>query len=118
MEYFGKYWGAPVCDSCQHTETPVGQICFWCEESIGESDRGFLVPHASWKYMAGQEKIPPVQSIHLECMIRMTVGSLGHLRKTCSCYGGNEEDPPNMTKREAAIAAYREFSENEGTAKR
>lgn len=41
---------------------------------------------------------------HRECFIRQTCGSLGHVRKVCPCYGGNEEDPPGMTRREAAKA--------------
>jgi hypothetical protein len=43
--------------------------------------------------------------IHIECSIRMIVGSIGHQIKTCSCYGGDYEDPPGMTKHEAAHLA-------------
>jgi hypothetical protein len=42
---------------------------------------------------------------HRECAVRDVVGSLGHLRRQCSCFGGTEEDPPGMTKREAARVA-------------
>jgi hypothetical protein len=47
--------------------------------------------------------------LHRECMVRMIVGSVGHLRRTCSCYGGDQEDPEGVTRREAARAAEKEF---------
>jgi hypothetical protein len=43
---------------------------------------------------------------HIECYIRLTVGSLAHQQRKCSCYGGTEHDPPGMTLRQAAIAAF------------
>jgi hypothetical protein len=43
--------------------------------------------------------------IHHECLIRAVVGSVGHQLRRCSCYGGDEEDPPGLTKREAARLA-------------
>ncbi len=43
---------------------------------------------------------------HRECVLRQTIGGLNHLRGTCQCKGGPDEpDPPEMSKREAAIAA-------------
>jgi hypothetical protein len=42
---------------------------------------------------------------HYECLMRGVIGSVGHLRRACSCYGGTDEDPPGMTYRQAAIAA-------------
>ena len=44
-------------------------------------------------------------AMHGECYIRMLMGSVGHQLKACSCYGGTTEDPPGMTKHEAAHAA-------------
>ena len=34
---------------------------------------------------------------HRECLLRMVVGSVGHLVGRCSCFGGSEDDPPGMT---------------------
>lgn len=53
---------------------------------------------------------------HRECAIRSVVGSLGHLRGTCSCFGGTVEDPPGMTKRQAARAAMAEWKRQQGSA--
>ena len=43
---------------------------------------------------------------HIECMARIVLGSVGHQLQRCHCYGGTEEDPPGMSVREAAKAAY------------
>jgi hypothetical protein len=47
---------------------------------------------------------------HKNCFIRTIVGSLGHLRKQCNCYGGTLEDPQELSLREAANAAVREYA--------
>ena len=44
-------------------------------------------------------------SFHYECRLRAVMGSAAHLLKECSCYGGDREDPPGMTRREAAKLA-------------
>src|SRR5262245_1306654 len=42
---------------------------------------------------------------HVECLFRIG-GSLGHQMRLCACYGGTWDDPPGLTKREAARAVY------------
>lgn len=64
------------------------EICAWCGERITNSD----------------ELIRPSPG-HLECSLRAILGSVGHLRKKCSCYGGTEEDPPLTSNRDAARLA-------------
>lgn len=64
--------------------------CLHCGEPIIDGDP--IVPNAG-------------EPLHNVCFTRMLVGSVGHQRKRCSCFGGTEEDPPNLTKRQAAIAA-------------
>ncbi len=64
-------------------------ICAYCHEEILPGERADN--HGS--------------DFHKECSFRSIAGSVGHLRKRCSCYGGNEGDPPGMTPREAAKAA-------------
>lgn len=78
--------------------------CFRCGEPVlpGEEspqgvdvvDTNGAVIHHTW---------------HEECALRSVLGSVGHLRGTCSCRGGTEEDPPGLTKREAARAAMLEW---------
>jgi hypothetical protein len=102
MHEFGpKKW---LRDSEGVVATPVGVPCQRCEEPIEVGDFGLVMPHVE---AAGTARMAPH---HRECFLRSVFGSVGHQRKKCSCFGGTEEDPPEMTKREAAIAAVSEFS--------
>lgn len=69
--------------------------CDWCHEEI----------------LTGQEcrAIKGDHHFHHECSFRQIGGSVGHIRRKCSCYGGNEDDPPGMTIREAARASLAEW---------
>lgn len=68
--------------------------CLWCQEPITRAD--LARAHRAKLRMPG---------IHLECAIRNIVGSVGHQLRRCSCFGGTEEDPPGLTRRQAASAA-------------
>jgi hypothetical protein len=106
MKWFGNSWGAPICES-PHVETPVGVPCVYCEEPIQLGDRGVIIPHV------GQKGCDASHPWHMDCFLRTVVGSVGHQKQKCSCFGGNEDDPPGMTKREAATAAARLFKEEQ-----
>lgn len=103
MKWFGESWGAPACQPQDHTETPVGKLCGHCEEMVHQGDCGFL----QTAVMSGHNTHEV--AFHLECHMRLILGSVGHLNKRCSCYGGTDEDPPGMTVREAAIAAFQQY---------
>jgi hypothetical protein len=101
MPWFGK--GRPwnrLIDNTEHVATPVGQLCLYCDEAIVEGDEGQMV-----------FSFDGAKPVHRECLVRQVVGSIGHQLKRCSCYGGNEEDPPGMTRRQAAIAACKYFED-------
>ncbi len=55
--------------------------------------------------MPGEQSPIKGSDMHRECGMRCIIGSVGHLKGRCSCYGGMESDPPEMTLREAAKAA-------------
>lgn len=95
---FGSQWLGP---DVPLTPTPVGMKCSWCDESIAEGDVGEVSLHV---LRDGSQIYRPV---HRECRVRAALGSVGHQLRKCSCYGGTEEDPEGMTKREAARAAAR-----------
>lgn len=101
--WFGPTWDAPVNEG-PHVPTPVGQLCLWCTEAIEDGDAGVVMPCV--REMGAAATLEPE---HRDCFIRSTIGSLGHLRGQCSCYGGDQEDPPGMTMREAATAAVNEL---------
>lgn len=97
MKAFGPAHAHKDLEVCP---VPVGQKCLNCEEPFVENDQGFVMGCSPEIDSSGQV------GVHRECQFRMIFGSVGHQNKTCSCFGGStEEDPPNMTKREAAKAA-------------
>lgn len=77
-------------------------ICCHCEESIIDGER-FEYRHI--RDGSGMAAKP----IHHECAARLVLGSLGHLQGKCSCFNRgseSEDDPPGLTKRQAAKAAF------------
>lgn len=100
-EYFGEHWGVALLDGLRLGATPVGQSCSYCHESIQDGERGLWRPCIR---AIGED--PSIEPVHAECDFRMVMGSVGHIMEKCSCHGGTEEDPPAMSNREAAIAAW------------
>lgn len=96
MKAFGPKHAHEDVETCA---TPVGKACLWCEETLIEGDKGFLVGCSQDIDESGE--VP----YHRECMLRSLFGSVGHQNKKCSCLGSTEEDPSGMTRREAASAA-------------
>lgn len=88
-----RYFGPPALRKPDELQVPapLGQPCLLCGEAIEAGDTGTI-------NLSGQVT-------HYECGMRMAVGSIGHQKRCCSCYGGSEEDPPGMTFRQAAVAA-------------
>jgi len=75
--------------------------CAWCGEPVGEcAVKSNLIATDGVKRIA----------FHTECHLRQIFGSVGHQRGLCSCNGGpgTMDDPPGMTKHEAAWAATHE----------
>lgn len=70
--------------------------CPYCDEPVSELE---LRAQVYW------HTEPKQRWAHYECSVRQTVGSVAHQLGKCSCYGGTEDDPEGMTKREAAKAA-------------
>ena len=92
-----KWFGIALVDPEQaQVPTPVGQPCGFCREPIQIGDRGCTIPD-----FAGFEN-----PFHFECHMRLVIGSLAHQQRRCSCYGGREHDPPGMSLRQAARAAW------------
>lgn len=89
-----------MTENGQHVPTPVESKCCWCEEGFVEGDQGMVIPNFdSFSYY------------HKNCFLRTIFGSVGHQKRQCSCYGGMLEDPQELSPREAANAAVREYEE-------
>lgn len=122
MWWFGETWQAPACEPGRQVDAPVGKLCGWCEEEIEDGHRGFILPYLGpfeGCVIRGSDlALPPGMYLayHLECQLRQTFGSVGHIEGRCHCVGGDEEDPPGLTAREAAIAAVAAYERKHGTA--
>jgi len=97
--YFGRPWGPAAHDRALMVSVPIGMVCFVCEELIAHGDSGLFTWVVDVQGKASQ------RPQHRECFLRGILGSVGHQQGRCACFGGTEEDPPGMSKREAAIAA-------------
>lgn len=73
--------------------------CLWCEEPVSAGERAEATVLVS-------EGGPTMRWRHWECAARAALGSVGHQMGRCSCHGGTEEDPPGLTRRQAAQAAW------------
>lgn len=61
MKWFGKHWGAPICDLTPSAERPVGQPCVGCTRTIKPDEDGLIIPFES-------ETIE--QPWHLDCLLQ------------------------------------------------
>ena len=120
MRVFGAPWDAPAYDDGEQVPTPVGEPCEQCRELIEQGDRGVVIPGAKvidaagpgrLEVRAGREPtagrwVTVLLPFHLECHLRLSLGSLAHLEGRCSCTGA-EEPAVDMTAREEARAVQR-----------
>jgi hypothetical protein len=74
--FFGDRWDAPQVDDATQVNTPVGRQCLYCAEPVEQDDRGLLR-----YYSLGTPPAP----VHMECDLRMSLGSVAHLEGRCSC---------------------------------
>ncbi len=74
--------------------------CLWCDEPVEGAD-----PKEGMLYFNGVLYIK--RFLHINCYLRGRYGSVGHQEGKCGCRGGPNtmDDPPGMSKREAADAA-------------
>jgi hypothetical protein len=98
MKWFGIVPFGPACVDLPRVSPPVGEACAWCDEHITAIDEGYVLPHVDHETVTDRP-------FHLECFVRQVFGSVGHQLKVCACHGGEYEDSPTLTKREAAKAA-------------
>lgn len=106
-EYARKPWETQV-------DTPVGELCALCDEAIERGDIGTVMSIINM----GPDGKPVAarRPVHHECSMRSVIGSVAHIEGTCSCNipGSSEGDDPNLTKRQAAIAAVRAWEARRG----
>jgi hypothetical protein len=77
----------------------LGLLCLHCGEPFAPSEYGVIT------YLVGADGARASIARHRECELRQVIGSVGHLTRKCSCYGGGQEDPLELSVRDAARAA-------------
>jgi hypothetical protein len=88
-----------LCDLARRLLVP-GAVCGHCGEPI-EAENAVDLPHI------GEDGVAVPGAVHRECITRMLIGGINHQRGTCQCGGGPDDpDPPHLTRRQAAIAAW------------
>jgi hypothetical protein len=75
--YFGQPWAPGLHQGATRIGTPVGDVCLQCTEPVVAADRGSITSGVLLKPGAGlQFTLAPV---HMECQLRVAVGTLAHL---------------------------------------
>lgn len=73
-------------------------------------------PHCTEPILEGETVLPPIYhaqprtgqpQFHRECLIRCIIGSVGHQKRLCSCFGGTESDPAGLTVRQVGRGSLR-----------
>lgn len=86
----------PVPATLQQVDTPIGQPCLECEESIQAGDKGYIVPLIDRNGGA-------MRPVHTECGL---LGIIGHMYGVCSCV------PSTRTTREDAKELWERMLSN------
>lgn len=81
MQYFGKSWGAPICEQIPEVPVPIGKVCVGCGNTIKEADSGLILPFSGIKDDDGL--VQPFLgddghsvSYHIDCFLK-NVGLIG-----------------------------------------
>lgn len=108
--FFGERWDAPAVDppDAVQVATPVGAVCYDCDEPIVDGERGFLRAVGRLDSRLGSGT---VGAIHMECDMR---GILSHSLGVCRCHTGREDTPREEAR--ATLAALNERRAQRGEA--
>ena len=74
MWWFGKSWGAAICDVETWRPTPIGDSCTYCELPIREDDAGFILPHVVGA-PTYPETLTEMRPQHRLCMFQQLFGN-------------------------------------------
>lgn len=80
--YFGPAWNRNVLHRSRRVDTPLGQKCLFCEETIVQNDRGLL--SAVVRLDPDGDPVAEIQPVHAECD---AYPYIGHRVRVCPCTG-------------------------------
>lgn len=96
LQYFGEAWPSGVCDDGEQAPTPVGELCFECQEPVREGDRGQFLT------VDGPRPVP----VHRECQLRVALGGIGHLEDHAYWCGKQGDPDGGRTSRQSALEVW------------
>lgn len=107
------YWFGPeswcvITDEGTKVDAPLGLSCLYCDEAVDEDDSGYMRPVVA----VAERAIVPV---HRECDFRMVMGGVECMKRQrdgTHVVGDHTPDPPDLSKREAACAAWEFYDEH------
>lgn len=94
--YFGRKWDAPAFEGAVEVPVPVGRECMLCHEQVTDGDSGTL------EWVIESSENASYRPVHIECFLRMMLGSPAHLTGECSCTTGAHHDDDDRPWREQA----------------
>ena len=68
MKWFGKSWGAPVCDPKDHVDPPEDASCSVCLLPIEPYHQGFVLPRVGLDFEVTEAVY------HRNCLLRLIIG--------------------------------------------
>jgi hypothetical protein len=128
LPYFGAPWPSGLCESENHTETPVGQLCLECDEPIEADHQGMFyfanhtVPqcmderHVVWvlaslvngmEHEVGAVAMNPV---HRECGFRAVQGGIGHFEDHDYWCQTRHDPDGGRSRRQSALEVWDRFT--------
>lgn len=73
--------------------------CPWCAEPVASDQPSSIL-------LVGLQAGVSPEPVHMDCLIRLVLGGVNHQQGLCACFGGSlPQDPPSLSKREAARVA-------------
>ena len=104
VTFFGAPWPSGVCDEGTQVDTPIGERCEFCDESIQTFDQGSFVTA-----VRGEEGqwVGVLAPVHRECSLRNVLGGIGHLTNHMVWCGERHDPDAGLGYRESSLQVWK-----------
>lgn len=73
VRWFGETWDAPICEDGYQVESPLGEVCLYCEGVIEDGERGVLTAaspsiEGTFRWWIGGHEVY-VAAYHIDCFL-------------------------------------------------
>jgi hypothetical protein len=128
VPYFGQPWPSGLCETEEHVDTPVGQLCFECDEPIEEDHQGNFyfanvgIPQCmderyvvwvlsslvhGFESQSGSVALNPV---HRECGLRAVSGGIGHFEDHQLWCESRGDPDGGRSRRQSSLEVWDHFT--------